>query len=62
MPTQPMDKTAASRIQSSQSKNNQDTGAGTFAARIQSAADKNTNAQGQGQGQEQGQANTGQKK
>lgn len=57
MPNQPMDKSAASRIQSSQAKNNHDVGAGSFAARAQSAADTRANTQGT-----QGQANTGSKK
>ncbi|KAG2207356.1 hypothetical protein INT47_006830 [Mucor saturninus] len=56
MPNQPMDKSAASRIQSSQAKNNNDVGAGSFAARAQSAADTRANTQGT-----QGQANTGSK-
>ncbi|KAF2705153.1 hypothetical protein K504DRAFT_388154 [Pleomassaria siparia CBS 279.74] len=39
----PMTKEAASNIQSTQATGGKDTGAGTFAARAQSAGDKNTN-------------------
>ncbi|KAL0565422.1 hypothetical protein ABG067_009621, partial [Albugo candida] len=43
MPTNPMKKSDASRIQSTQDKSRQDTGKGSFASRAQSAADKNEN-------------------
>lgn len=52
-----MDKSAASRIQSSQAKAGNDVSAGSFAARVQSAADIRANTQGT-----QGQTNTGSKK
>jgi hypothetical protein len=56
----PMTKEAASRIQSSQAKNNQDTGKGSFASRAQSTGDKHTNAQsGQQQGGQQSGYNQG---
>ncbi|KAF8656664.1 hypothetical protein AX16_002467 [Volvariella volvacea WC 439] len=43
----PMTKEAASRIQSSQAKAGHDTGVGSFAARVQSAADRNASAASQ---------------
>ncbi|KAL9545943.1 hypothetical protein MBANPS3_006904 [Mucor bainieri] len=46
MPGNPTSKSDASRIQSSQAKNNQDTGKGSFASRAQSAADRNANQSG----------------
>lgn len=54
-----MTKDDASRIQSSQAKNNRDTGKNSFAARAQSAADKRESASSGGQGQ-QGQGQQGQ--
>ncbi|KZV71472.1 hypothetical protein PENSPDRAFT_751714 [Peniophora sp. CONT] len=39
-----MTKDAAARIQATQDKKGADTGKGTFAARVQSAADRNANA------------------
>ncbi|KAK4697869.1 hypothetical protein P7C71_g268, partial [Lecanoromycetidae sp. Uapishka_2] len=45
-----MSKSDASRIQSSQATGGKDTGAGSFAARAQSAGDKNTNASKGGEG------------
>ncbi|KAI8643878.1 hypothetical protein BD408DRAFT_414033 [Parasitella parasitica] len=44
----PMSKSDASRIQSTQAKNNRDTGPNSFAARSQSAADRNANQSGAG--------------
>ncbi|KAF2117996.1 hypothetical protein BDV96DRAFT_644329 [Lophiotrema nucula] len=47
----PMTKSDASRIQSTQATSGKDTGAGSFAARAQSAGDKNANSGQQGNGQ-----------
>ncbi|KAJ4269614.1 hypothetical protein NW762_001282 [Fusarium torreyae] len=58
----PMTKEAAARIQSAEAKSGNDPG---FAARAQSAGDKNANAaqaQAKGQGEGQGGNNEGQKK
>jgi len=46
MPKNPISKSEASHIQSTQAKNNQDTGKGSFSSRAQSAADRNANQSG----------------
>lgn len=45
-----MTKDDAARIQSTQAKNDRDTGKGSFASRAQSAADKNANTNSSGAG------------
>ncbi|GAN08871.1 conserved hypothetical protein [Mucor ambiguus] len=46
MPKNPISKSEASHIQSTQAKNNQDVGKNSFASRAQSAADRNANQSG----------------
>ncbi|KAI9280782.1 hypothetical protein BY458DRAFT_430567 [Sporodiniella umbellata] len=47
----PMDKEAASRIQSTQTKNEKDVGASSFTSRAQSAGDRNANTAQKGSNQ-----------
>lgn len=48
MPCKPPTKADVSRIQSTQAKNNNDTGKGSFSARLQSTQAKQENAANQG--------------
>ncbi|KAG5919296.1 hypothetical protein E4U42_006560 [Claviceps africana] len=59
MPENKMSKSDAGRVQSTQAKSGADVGAGTFAARAQSAGDRNANAQGSGSGNTGGQSGSG---